>query len=464
MKIGLINPNATIKNASIHIGLGYLVSYAKSKDSNLDFKLLDTRIATKKETEEFYNNDFDLVGITSSSQVFKEAVEIGNKIRSKFPKLPIILGGSHVSTVLKESIKNSPFDFAVYGEGEETFWDLIKYFKNKSIDLKNIKGLIYKDEKGEIIQNATRSLIHDIDKIPFPDYSIFKVEEYPQHVLTTSRGCPYDCVFCNSRALWTNKWRARSAQNIIDEIKSIVDKYGKKTFTFNDDSFNIKADRVIEFCDGLIDQRVNIIWSSSVRVDRITPQIASKMRQSGCYNVSIGIESANNDVLRAMNKNITKEKIYEGIQMFKNEKIDVMGQFMIGNPSDTLETVKESIEFAKNSNLTGVEFYTALPYPNSDLYEYVKTSAKMLTDAKIYEYHEVSPRIIFETPEFTYDDRLKAIQLATENGYYYALTHDVRNILLDTGRKMAKISQKIFTGKTGNKIYLYMRNMYRKLK
>jgi radical SAM superfamily enzyme YgiQ (UPF0313 family) len=187
------------------------------------------------------------------------------------------------------------------------------------------------------------------------------------------------------------------------------------------------------------------------------------MKKSGCYNVSIGIESANNDVLKQMNKNTTKEKIYRGIQILRNAGIDVMGQFMIGNPGDTLETVKESIDFAKTSNLTGVEFYTALPYKDSLLYEYVKSHGKMLTDQESYSFHNISPRIIYETPDFTYEQRLKAIDLAVENGFYNALSKDEKSYLLDIGRNTAKLFQKLFKGKIGNIVYLKLRHIYRKL-
>ncbi len=188
------------------------------------------------------------------------------------------------------------------------------------------------------------------------------------------------------------------------------------------------------------------------------------MRKSGCYNVSIGIESANNEVLKKMNKNTTKEKIFDGIQILRKSGIDVMGQFMIGNPGDTLASVEESIVFAKTSNLTGVEFYTALPYRNSLLWDYVEEHGKLLTDAEPYTYHNISPRIIFETEEFTYQDRLKTIGLATKNGYYHALTHDARNVYVDGGRVMALSLQKVLKGKIGNKLYLGLRKAYRKMK
>ncbi len=462
MKIGLINPNKELKHPAVHIGLGYIASYARQQHADITFELIDTRIAKPKELEVFFNTPFDLFGITASSQVFLEAVEIASMLKEKYPQTPICLGGSHVSTVGEKAILNFPFDFAVYGEGEVTFSELIAFFKGQK-DLPSIHGLIYKEDGNKIVKTPFREIFQDINLLPFPAYDLFKMNRYPQHRMTTSRGCPYDCVFCNSHSLWTHKWRKRSAENVVEEIKHLIKNYTLKTIVFNDDSFNIDLKRVEAFCDLLIEEKLNVIWSTSLRADRITPILAQKMRQSGCYNVSIGIESANNEVLEKMNKHTTIEKISNGIQIFRDAGIDVMGQFMIGNPGDTLETVKESIAFAKNSKLTGVEFYTALPYEDSILWSFVQKHGTLLTDVECYQYHTISPRIIYETPEFTYNERLEAIALAKSNGFYDALSKDRKSFLLDIGKNSAKMMQKVFKGKFGNRMYLWLRKMYHKI-
>ncbi len=459
MNIGLINPNKEIKEPAIHLGLGYIASYANKRDKSLKFTLLDTRIASKKENNSFFSSDFDLIGITSSSQVYSEALEIAGKIKETKPNIPLVIGGPHASTVKEEVLERSPFDYAVFGEGEETFFDLISYLRGKTA-INSINGLIYKTFDGKILINPAREVISDIDCIPFPAYQLFQIERYPQHRLITSRGCPYNCVFCNSRSIWTRRWRKRSAENIFKEVNLLISEYSHKSFVFNDDSFNLDLGRVEKICDYFINNKTGIIWSASIRADKVTSLIASKMKKSGCYNVSIGIESANNHILEMMQKKITINQIYAGIQILRNAGLDVMGQFMIGNPGDTLETIKESIDFAKNSNLTGVEFYTALPYKDSLLFEYVKKSGKMLTDKPVYEYHRIEPRIVFETPEFNYEERLEAVSLAKQNGYYHALSTDHRSIVLDIGKNAAKMVQQILGPALGNKIYLLYRKIY----
>ncbi|MCB8964854.1 MAG: radical SAM protein [Bacteroidales bacterium] len=463
MNIGLVNPNRDLKDPAIHLGIGYLASYARSQNNSLKFTVLDTRVAKPREVKEFFDTKFDLVGITASSQVFLEAVSIAHRYKELFPNTPICLGGSHISTVKHEAIDGFPFDFGAYGEGELTFVAVIDYLNGKG-KLEDIKGLIFRQANGEIIVNEPQTLISDIDTIPFPAYDLFKMNRYPLHRLTTSRGCPFNCVFCNSRSIWTRRWRKRSAQNILGEIKLLLNSFGSKAITFNDDSFNIDDQRVIELCDLIVEEKLDFLWSTSIRVDLITSEIARKMKQAGCYNVSIGIESANNEALQRMNKRNTIEKIDSGIHILRDAGIDVMGQFMIGNPGDTLETVKESIAYAKQSRLTGVEFYTALPYKDSLLYDFATTHGTMLTDLPSYKYHTVQPRIVFETPEFPYQHRVKAVELATESGYYYALTHDRKDYLLDFGRNLTKVLQRLLGGKFGAKFYLFMRGLYRRVK
>ena len=151
MRIGLVNPNKELKHPAVHLGLGYLASYTKEIHADVSFELIDTRIAKPKELTAFLNTKFDFIGITASSQVFLEAVEIANHFKNKFPKTPICLGGSHVSTVKEEAIQNFPFNYAVYGEGEQTFVELIDHIKGKK-ELHEINGLIYKDLNNHVRQ------------------------------------------------------------------------------------------------------------------------------------------------------------------------------------------------------------------------------------------------------------------------------------------------------------------------
>lgn len=461
-KIGLVNPNREIKDPSVHLGLGYLAAYLLERIDDIDIQILDTRVATQKEITHFINEKFDMVGFTATTQVFTEAVEIASKIKNLSHGVQVCIGGPHVSTYLTEAMDGFPFDFGIVGEGEESFTELIHEIRtNKNFD--SIKGLIFKDIGKGLVVNQARPFITDIETIPWPAYHLFKMKRYAQHRLVTSRGCPFDCVFCNSATLWSRRWRSRSPESIVDEMEFLISNFGRKTFIFNDDSFNIDKNRTIRICELILEKKLNIIWSVPVRIDLITPEMATWMKRAGCYSVSVGIESADNEVLKLMNKQNTIEKIREGIEILKEAGIQLTGQFMIGNPGDTLETIKKSIEFAKASGLHQVEFYTALPYKGSGLWDFVNKKARLLTQVEPCHYHELNPRIIFETDEFPAEDRLKAIELAISNGFYHALSTDKKTQLLDFGKKTAQFIQKIVPGRFSNTVYLKMRKIYQKI-
>ncbi|MEI6854256.1 MAG: radical SAM protein, partial [Bacteroidota bacterium] len=339
MKIGLIFPNKDRKDKAVHLGLGYLASYARSRHDEIEIIILDTRTATKKETRRFFASTFDLIGITVLSPVYYEVISLFKTIRKANCTKSICLGGPYVTTLMEEIFVQTPADYAVYGEGEITFSELLFFIKGQR-NLEEINGLMYRDLSGEIKTNAPRELITDLDSLPLPAYDLFKMNRYPVHRLVTSRGCPYRCAFCNSTSIWQFTWRKRSAENVVAEIEFLTRQFGNKTFSFNDNSFNIDMDRVDQFCDLLIEKETKILWSTPVRAEKINLPLARKMKKAGCYNVGVGIESANDAILKMMDKQNSIVKIEEGISIFKKAGIEVLGQFVIGSPGETLEKVK----------------------------------------------------------------------------------------------------------------------------
>jgi len=458
VKIGLIFPNKDRKDKAVHLGLGYLASYARTIHHGLSFSILDTRIARKAEKTLFFETRFDLIGITVLSPVYYEVMEIVNHLSKNKKGTPICLGGPYVTTIMEEIFKYTPVDFAVYGEGEITFSELIFYLK-KEKSIEEINGLMYKSQSGKIVTNPPRDQINEIDKLPIPAYDLFHMERYPMHRIVTSRGCPYKCVFCNSSSIWLGKWRERNPEDVVEEIKFLIKNYKRKTFFFNDNSFNIDMERVEAFCNSLINNKINILWTTPVRADKITKSLARLMKKSGCYNVGIGIESANNQILNNIQKESSIENMQKGINIFKNAGIEVLGQFVIGSPGDTIETIKESLEFAKKSNLDFVMFYTIIPFMHTEQWDYINSNG-VLYSKLIHDYHDMKHRIIFETPEFPYKDRLTAITIAKELGYYSDSNN--KNIFFDIGKDIARKFQEFLPESIGNKMYLIMKSIYRK--
>lgn len=457
MKIGLIFPNKDRRYKTVHLGLGYLAAYARIYHDDLEFQFLDTRTATKRETNTFFKTSFDLIGITVLSPVYYEVIDIYSRIKKGNINTPVCLGGPYVTTIMEAIFKETPAEYAIYGEGEITFSEFLFYLKGKG-KIEDIDGIMFKDDDGVVVVNQPREQIHNLDSLPFPAYDLFKMDRYPLHRIVTSRGCPYSCVFCNATFIWSEKWRKRSAVSLVEEINYLVENFGKKILIFADNSFNIDLSRVEEFCELLIKSKVKILWSTSVRADIITQAIANKMKKAGCYNVAIGIESANNELLSKMNKQTTIEQITEGVRIFKNAGIEVLGQFVIGSPGETLETVKESIEYAKKSDCDYINFYTILPFKGTPQWDYVLQNGSMVT-SDIHEFHSINPRLVFETPEFSYSERLKAISLAKKEGFYS--NQDKKNWWFDLAKELSRKIQAILPESVGKKVYMTLKSIYK---
>ena len=457
MKIGFIFPNKDRRYKTIHLGLGYLASYAREHHKDLEFFVLDTRIATKRETNSFFNIDFDLVGMTVFSPVYSEVISVFDRVKKKNKNTPICLGGPYVTTIREEIFKETPAEFAILGEGEETFSELLSYLKGDGA-VEDINGLIYKNADAEYITNSSREKIENLNSLPIPAYDIFQMDRYPLHRIVTSRGCPYACAWCNSSSIWDKTYRMVNAEYIVKEIDFLVKNYGKKIFIFGDNSFNIDLKRVGEFCDLLLEKKIDILWSVSLRADIMTQEIAYKMREAGCYNVAIGIESANNDILLKMGKETTIEKMTVGIKMLKKAGIEIMSQFVMGSPYETLDTIKESIEYAKTSGCDYTNFYAVLPFKGTPQWDYIAKKGSFLTKT-IHDFHTINPRVVFETKEFSQEDRLEAIKLVTKEGFYS--NKDKRNWFFDFAKETSRKIQTILPKSMGEKAYLVLKSIYK---
>lgn len=457
MNIGLIFPNKDRRYKTYHLGLGYLVSWARKQHNDVRFTLLDTRVATARETKNFFAKKYDLIGMTVFSPVYYEVISLFERISKQHPEIPVCLGGPYVTTIMQDIFKETPADFAVYGEGEITFSELISHLKGQE-ELSNIHGLMYSDKNGQVITNPPRTYIDDLDQVPIPAYDIFPMHRYPLHRIVSSRGCPYSCSFCNSSSIWGGQWRKRSSENVLAEIDYLLKNYGRKLFIFGDNSFNIDVDRVDKFCDLLIRNNTRIMWSASVRADLITVPLAKKMKAAGCYNVAIGIESANNNVLKQINKKTTIEDIEKGIRIFRNAGIEVLGQFVIGSPNDTYETVVESINWARDSECDFVNFYSVLPFKGTPQWGYVENHGRFFDDV-IHHFHSIKPRVVFETPEFPYENRVKAIKIAKKAGYYS--NQDKKNWLFDFAKETTRKIQDLLPERAGEQLYMMLKSVYR---
>jgi len=261
-------------------------------------------------------------------------------------------------------------DIAIGGETNEIAEELAK-----GLDLSEIKGIIYK-KNGVIIRNAARPFKEDINELLFPARHLIKNKIYsrmdngrPQATIETGRGCYGQCIYCLTGQVSGHKLRQRSSDNIIAEIKECISKYKIKDFHFRSDTFTANREWVIDLCRKITDERLNINWVCTSRVDSIDEEIMRWMKKAGCWGISFGVESGSQKMLDLMKKGITVEQIRNTFRLCKKYGIDSFAYFLIGLPWETEETVNESIELAIEIDPSIAEFFIVYPFPGTEFYD-----------------------------------------------------------------------------------------------
>ena len=371
------------------IGLGYIASYIKSKDPELEVKILDClneNYGLKEFKDYIMKEKPDIVGMTAFTMEIETVLKCAKIIKETNKDATIIVGGPHITNDPIGTLKNENIDFILRGEAEISFFKLIEEVKKEHKDLSNIPNIGYK-ENGEVVINQME-FYPNIDEIPFPDYELMKFDEYPKLYfmkrfpvasIMTSRGCPYSCNFCSAPRTSGKKFRARSAKKIIEEIKFLKDKYKIKEFQIWDDNFTIDKSRVFEFCDLLIQEKINLPWwcPNGLRIETLNEELIRKMHASGCYSMTFGIESGSEKIQRDMNKNLDLEKTKEVIKIADKVGIRTQGFFIIGYPTETREDILKTIRFSRELPLKRASFSLFQPLVGTEIYETLEKEGKL---------------------------------------------------------------------------------------
>ncbi|MEK7154429.1 MAG: radical SAM protein, partial [Patescibacteria group bacterium] len=278
---------------------------------------------------ENFKDRFDFIGLTATTPLINNALKIADSARKIFPKAKIVFGGVHPSVMPDEVIFRPSVDFVVIDEGEETIRELIG-----GEDPEKILGLVYKKD-GRIIKNSFRPLINDLNSIPPPAYHLLPMDKYypavgsykrlPAMILFATRGCPGRCTFCYRT--FRGVVRKRSAEDIINEIKILQKNYGTKEVAFYDDTFTLFKDVVKEFCNIIINEKIDITWSCFTRVDYINEDMLLMMKKAGCHLILFGVESADEQVLQNINKRISLDQVMEATKLARKVGIETRASF-----------------------------------------------------------------------------------------------------------------------------------------
>lgn len=362
--------------------LGILLLAAVARDQGHSVAVIDAaarELPMEQALEAVQQFRPDAVGISMTTQGVACAVQFAQLIKEQLPHTLVIIGGPHVSAVPNETMERFPvFDLAVIGEGEETLADLLDALARQR-PLQEISGICFRTDSGLVV-TPRRPFIKDLDALPFPAWELldgfphhyapapFKVKSLPSASLVSSRGCPNQCVFCD-RSVFGASCHAFSADYVMKQMLELYNTYGIRHICFEDDTFVTFKSRLKDLCERLIGMKLDLSWSCLGRVNHVDADSLSLMRRAGCWQISYGIESGNQDILKGIRKNTTLEQIRQAIAMTRRAGILTKGFFIVGHPGETRETLQQTEDFALELPLQDISVTMLTPFPGTEIYE-----------------------------------------------------------------------------------------------
>ncbi|MBF0557889.1 MAG: radical SAM protein [Nitrospirae bacterium] len=348
------------------------------KKSGHDVKVLDcpaVGMAIKQLEGVIRSYAPDAIIWSTATPTIEGDLSLASRFKSIAPSVKTAVFGTHVSILDMECMAGAPLlDAVIRNEPEYTALDWINSLgdpeKNAAIE-----GITIRNRHGEIVRNPAREFITDLDRLPFPDWSLINFKSYvlplkgePFLIVSPLRGCPYTCAFCTSRTYYGSRTRLRSPSSLIAEMQNDIDTFGVRDFFFWAETFTVNRAFVVELCREIIKSGLKISWVCNARVDTVDNEMLGLMRDAGCWMVSYGIESSDQAVLKNVKKNITVEQVRKAVDMTRANGLISSGHVIFGLPGETAESARATADLVADLNLDFAQFYCAVPFPGSELY------------------------------------------------------------------------------------------------
>jgi anaerobic magnesium-protoporphyrin IX monomethyl ester cyclase len=368
------------------IGLMYVA--ASLEKAGFQVQMLDNYLAKKTldEVKQLVASfDPKIVGITCGSATYARCIETAKAIKDASPQIKIVVGGWHASYVPDSLLENPEIDYVVMGEGERAVTELADCIVNgNELAAISIPGVALR-RQGANIKNPPK-FIENMDDIPYPARHLLPLEQYdrrieyldvkPADVMSISRGCVFNCGFCETRKLWGNICRGFSPQRVIGEIQDLQSKYGTKGIYFINDNFTLRKKETLQLCDLMVKNKLDLEWVCDTRVDIVDQELLAAMSRAGCKTIWFGVESGSQHILQRIGRNTTLEQIETAFKLCRKNNIKTACSFMLGVPDETIKDMEASLKFAKKLNPDWCIFNVFIANPDSRLYEEVLDSKK----------------------------------------------------------------------------------------
>ena len=395
LPIGLMYIAAVLQKAEIRVGIldAFMAgNFQKTGDAlnvGMTFEEIKQEIEARKP---------DIVGISGpfTCQI-ENALKLSQLSKEVNPNILTVMGGPHVTLVPREFLDEAKnVDIAVIGEGEYAMLEVAQAFEGKK-QLSQVQGIAYR-QSGKVVVTLSRPLIENLDELPYPAYDLFDMEQYLSPKIgyrsfqdraismITSRGCPFNCCFCAVHLHMGQKFRAHSAEYVLDHIQYVIDKFKVKNIFFEDDNLTLDLKRFEAICDGIIARKIKIGWETpnGVRADCLNLELLKKMKRSGANSIFVGVESGDQNVLdNVICKSLDLNRVVQFARDAKQIGLKTGAFYIIGFPGETKENMRRTVDFAlelKRKYDVGMHLFMATPSYGTRLYEECKAKGYIQQD------------------------------------------------------------------------------------
>lgn len=419
--------NKEVPQYSYPLGLMYMASHLRTSQPGHEIEILDFRC--HKHPYDVLQERLDalrpqVVAISALTCEAESLHRIAAITRERNSETVIMVGGPHISACTADVAEDQNIDVLVIGEGESSFAELIQRISN-SESIFGIPGTAWRVEE-KMEWGVPRELITDLDTIPFPAWDLVDINKYAKLgragnvkrgrylPIFTSRGCPYQCYYCHN--LFGKKFRYRSAENVIEEIKQIVEKFKVTDIEIYDDIFNLDLGRAKSICNGLIklDLGLSLAFPNGVRADQLDEELINLLARVGTTNLAVAVETAVPELQKTIGKNLNLDKVNQTITWADQAGIVTNGYFMLGFPGETAEQIQRTIAYAEQTDLFFASFFIVTPYPGTPLWDQTMSSVNLSAlDFRNYNYLSG----YFNLAEIS-NDELRALQKEAYRRFY----------------------------------------------
>jgi len=377
---------------AVPIGLGCLAAVCEEAGIDavyLDEQLEEDMLGAIEKALENRSKPY-IFGFSVLTAAMRAAVTLSEQLHNKYPDSVIVFGGVHPTAVPEEVLRYSHIDIVVRGEGEDTLLELYRRLKNRE-SITDISGLSYR-ANGKIVHNPVEKDIVDITKLPSFPYHLFSSGRYDLGFIVTSRGCPYNCIFCSNRITTGKKFRFISNDLVIKQLGELYEKHNQTVFMFLDDNFLVDKKRLYDLFEKIKQKGWHKImrFSCQGRGDNIDRPLLEAMYEAGFKNIFFGIETASERLMATIKKGETVQEIVDAVNMAKDVGLFVSATFIFGLPTETHEDRMDAIRLAKRLRLDQVRFNNATPYPGTELYDIARSQNRLMIQGEYDNFSAVS--------------------------------------------------------------------------